>query len=66
MFGAIVFGSIAALFIGIFWGVFQLAAYGCERRAAVMKVKYDYGPIIGCMIEVNGQWIPLSSFRVID
>jgi hypothetical protein len=46
--------------------VFLGLNYQCKTIAEKMEKEVSYGPIQGCMIRHNNQWIPLDRFRVIE
>ena len=40
-----------------------MAYSSCGKRANIMGMKYSYGVLSGCMIEVRpNQWIPIDSY----
>lgn len=42
-----------------------LMEYSCGSRAEKMGFRGDWGPIQGCMVKVDRQWIPIESYRVL-
>lgn len=36
----------------------------CRSMASAMEFDYSWGPLQGCMIEVDGRWVPLQNYRV--
>lgn len=45
---------------------YVLGEIPCEAKADMMKLPHQYGLLEGCMVEVDGRWRPLESYRVID
>lgn len=52
LFGIIVLGALAD-------------SYSCSSRAERMGFPSSYGPFEGCLIRVEGKWIPYDSYRTI-
>ena len=46
-------------------GVFFTEAQ-CKAKAEKMGFECDWGFIQGCMIKVNGKWMSMESYRVIE
>lgn len=60
-------GAIASIVMLV---LFSLGACGyselqCSSKAEKMGFKSDYGPIQGCMIQVEKAWIPIDSYRTL-
>lgn len=48
----------------VFTCVYGMNVYSCKSKADVMNMKYQWGPIIGCMVEFEkGKWGPVGSIR---
>lgn len=68
----IIAGSILFSFIVIGFSLFiYLVAYlpsqyVCYRQATQMQMQHDFGFFTGCMIKVNGKYVPIENYRVID
>lgn len=56
----IVLGAVGA-------GIAQvLGTWECSSKAQAMSVPYTFGLMQGCVIKApNGQWVPLSNYRVL-
>ncbi len=48
--------------VGALW--FRYAQ--CHNRAEMMGFDAEWGITTKCMIKVDGQWLPMSRYRVID
>lgn len=46
-------------------GVF-LPKVQCKAKAEKMGFECDWGFVQGCMIKVNGKWMSMESYRVIE
>lgn len=46
-------------------GAFMMDSYSCDSKARKMGFESSYEPIEGCMIKVNGKWIPKEQYRVL-
>jgi hypothetical protein len=57
--GSVIVGVLVFL---AFCGVEEAA---CSSKAGKMGFKSDYGPVQGCMIQVEKHWIPIESYRTI-
>ncbi len=42
-----------------------ISDYECSQRANLMQVPYVRHVSTGCMVQVQGQWIPIESYRVV-
>ena len=62
----ITFFIVAILTTLITLAIIPLYYTSCSATANEMKVAWQYNWKTGCMIDINGQWVPLSSYRVID
>lgn len=54
------------IIIAIFAGINKVSMVSCKRTAIKMQVQYDYSFSTGCMINVDGHFIPLGSYRKVD
>lgn len=63
LFLIVLFGIAFVFFITLL--CWPLLALDCRVKANVMGLERSYGPIQGCMIKVNGKYIPLESYRVV-
>ncbi len=55
------------LMAGLIAGLsYSFGTVTCESKAGKMALPYSYGLIEGCMVQVDGHWVPLESYRVID
>jgi hypothetical protein len=58
---------IAVVLIGILVVPLYAPWYACKQRSSLMGVRYDWGVLQGCMIELKpGQWVPLKNYRVMQ
>lgn len=60
--------GLFALFIGaLLTGIIVLVYWGystsCYQIAEQMHVRHQFGFFTDCMIEIDGQWVPLSKYR---
>lgn len=66
----IVFGSIFSVIGLLIGGAIaldnSLAESRCANTAAAMGVEYRYSMNMPCMVKANGQFVPLSAFKVIQ
>lgn len=46
-------------------GACGVAEYGCYAKSKAMRLPGDYGPMQGCMVQADGKWVPLESYRVL-
>ena len=58
---AIGFGVIIGVVLG---GSALFAAVQCGAKTPGMDS--DWGPVQGCMVKVNGKWVPYDRWRVVD
>jgi hypothetical protein len=42
------------------------ASAQCSSKATLMQVEHSYGPLQGCMVKVNGRWLPLQAVREVN
>ena len=42
------------------------ASISCDSRATKMGMPFSYGLLEGCMVRVEGRWVPIEAYRVID
>lgn len=40
--------------------------YACLNRAEEMKLDGKWGPVMGCRVEVQGRYVPMSMIRITD
>ncbi len=68
------YGAFAALMImaelsvpigGLLYGMFWLAETSCEKQARKAGVEWDFAVMQGCMVKINGPWVPLRNWRVL-
>lgn len=38
----------------------------CTSKARAMSVEKTYGPLQGCVVKVNGRWLPIESVREVN
>lgn len=53
---------VAATVLGSIW----LESAKCSSQADLMALEHSYGPIQGCMVKVNGRWLPLKAIREVN
>jgi hypothetical protein len=59
--------GIFLLFCVVAFLVFFVDCMSCSSRAKVMRKRYQYGIMSGCMIEVKPQeFVPIDSYRVVE
>jgi hypothetical protein len=51
---------MVAIALIIYW---PFGAYECRSKSSAMQVERSYGPVQGCMIKVDGKFIPIGSYR---
>jgi hypothetical protein len=56
-------GFVVAVFFLVFWGVTSLSEKACQRTAEAMKVTAQWSIMTDCMIQIDGQFIPLRNVR---
>lgn len=44
---------------------YVLDEHSCKSKADKMGLEYDFAPGSGCMIKVDGKWLPMSQYRVL-
>jgi hypothetical protein len=64
-FGAIGLG-IAAFIALVIWFGNSLDESRCRNTAEAMGVEYRYSINTPCMVKANGQFVPLSAFKVLQ
>jgi hypothetical protein len=64
-FGAIGLGFAAFIGLGIWFGN-SLDESRCRNTAESMGVEYRYSINMPCMVKANGQFVPLSAFKVLQ
>ena len=57
--------ATVVIFVLLLIGGCGLSAYQCNSVAVKMGLHYSYGPIQGCMLKVDGKWVPKESYRVL-
>ena len=63
-----------AIFIAILLAVIALLLFiciksdevSCRSKAQKMGFECDWGIEYGCMINVNGKWMPIKAYRVME
>lgn len=62
--GDIIFSVLAffAILVGSVW----LSSSTCAEKSRLMNKRYNYGLISGCMIESEGVWVPIESYRTLQ
>lgn len=62
---SIVVGAII-LMASITFLVAKFAEYQCAAQADLMKVDYQFGVVVGCMVKTkSGEFVPLKNYRVV-
>lgn len=56
---------IAAIALLIFMCI-KLDEASCRGKAQKMGFECDWSYVYGCMINVNGSWLPIKSYRVME
>ena len=59
------FVSVVMLVLA-FVAIYLLSTWSCSAKADAMQLPHDYAVLQGCMIKVEGRWIPLESYRTVD
>jgi hypothetical protein len=60
---AIVSGGLAVALLG--YMLFDsITGYSCDKTSSAMGVEHQYGFVKGCLISVNGTWIPIDNYIV--
>lgn len=54
------------IFAGIFFGVGTLRSAVCHNQAEEMQVESKWRWVGGCFVEIDGKWVPLKNYRVLD
>lgn len=66
----LVFGAVLLLVCvgGALFGapVAALESYACSSQANKMRLEHSWGPLQDCMVRVDGRWLPLANYRVIQ
>lgn len=57
---------LTGLFTVMFLAVYTVEGLKCEAQAQEMGVAYKWGYWTGCMVEVNGRFIPLKNYRMLE
>jgi hypothetical protein len=61
----LVFGIVALVVAGI-GGSMIADSYTCGRRADMMNLRSDWGPLQGCMVYTGDRYAPIEYVRIID
>lgn len=61
---AIILGAIGLALV--FGGALALDYASCRSKSTAMNVEHSYGPLQGCMVRVNGRWLPIESVREVN
>ena len=57
----VMIGFVCVIFVPIGW-----AGYAqCASQASKMDVPYSWGILQDCMVQLDGKWIPLDSYKVV-
>lgn len=62
--GDIIF-SVLAFFL-VLGASIWLSSSTCAEKSRLMKKRHNYGLISGCMIESDGAWVPIESYRTLE
>jgi hypothetical protein len=65
-FGCLLFGAIAVLIAATIGGSLIADSYTCGRRASMMNLRSEWGPLQGCMVDVGDRYAPIEYVRIID
>jgi hypothetical protein len=65
VFGSI-FTAIGLIIGGAIWLDNTVAEGRCRNTAETMGVEYRYSMNMPCMVKANGQFVPLSAFKVLQ
>jgi hypothetical protein len=57
---------IATILIGGAWSALWIAEARCTSRAEMMRTSHQWSILTGCMINHDGQWVPLRNYRKIS
>jgi hypothetical protein len=60
-FGAIALGLVILISI-VIGGVYVGSAHSCSRRAGGLGVEHRYGLFEGCLVELNGRYVPIDNY----
>lgn len=53
-----------AVIVGLIWGGIALDRSSCTSKWQQAGFEADYGPLKGCLIKVNGAWLPADQYIV--
>ena len=56
---------IVVLGIGLVLAINPIMARGCRDAAQIMNVDYRYSFYTGCLIQIDGKFIPYDSYIVV-
>lgn len=60
----LLFIGICAALVGVIAVPVGLLAYAsCASHAKKMGLDYSWGPLQDCMVLIDGQWVPLESYK---
>lgn len=63
----IVAGFILGIIVlGVLFGANAVSRATCNQQWEQSKFEHQYGFIKGCLIKVNGQWLPADNYREIN
>ena len=65
-FMAFVFTVIAVLFGGTWVLANVVNLFQCQSASLRMNKPTDFGWLTGCFVKVQGEWVPIKQYRVID
>lgn len=55
--------SFFAIMFGTIWTVDY---FQCKGKTDMMQLESRWGPVMGCMVQVDRRWVPLEMIRIID
>jgi hypothetical protein len=61
----VVCAIIGGLFAGAMWLLYPFMEKGCRDAAQIMGVDYRYSFYTGCLIQIDGKFIPYDSYIVV-
>lgn len=62
----VIFWVVVAIFPASFATAYYLTKASCLVQTSLMSVPSSFGLFSGCMIQVDGKWLPLENYRKID
>lgn len=57
-------GSIIGIIIAVICFNILAESCSCSSKAEAQGLPYSYGPIKGCMVEVDGKWVDYDRLRI--